>query len=88
MEEALHMLTLNGSCPTDKLFVLRVRLQLLKQKAENVRHGGEVGCTHTEADPATVSLPHLLYFKMLRRQVQELKSSFRTNLHQTGKGSF
>ncbi|RAQ59789.1 C6 transcription factor [Aspergillus flavus] len=83
MEEALHMLTLNGSCPTDKLFVLQVRLQLLKQKAENVRHGGEVGCTHTEADPATVSLPHLLYFKMLRRQVQELKSSFRTNLHQT-----
>ncbi|KAB8252926.1 hypothetical protein BDV35DRAFT_375773 [Aspergillus flavus] len=86
MEEALHMLTLNGSCPTDKLFVLQVRLQLLKQKAENVRHGGEVGCTHTEADPATVSLPHLLYFKMLRRQVQELKSSFRTNLHQTGCG--
>ncbi|KOC13670.1 C6 transcription factor [Aspergillus flavus AF70] len=83
MEEALHMLTLNGPCPTDKLFVLQVRLQLLKQKAENVRHGGGVGCTHTETDPATVSLPHLLYFKMLRRQVQELRSSFRTDLHQT-----
>ncbi|QRD91099.1 C6 transcription factor [Aspergillus flavus] len=82
MEEALQMLTLNGPCPTDKLFVLQVRLQLLKQKAENVRHGGGVGCTHTETDPATVSLPHLLYFKMLRRQVQELRSSFRTDLHQ------
>ncbi|KAB8201894.1 hypothetical protein BDV34DRAFT_237221 [Aspergillus parasiticus] len=86
MEEALHMLTLNGSCPTDKLFVLQVRLQLFKQKAENVRQRGEVGCTRTETDPATVSLPHLLYFKMLRRQLQELRSSFRTDLHQTGCG--
>ncbi|KAK6819262.1 hypothetical protein RU639_008319 [Aspergillus parasiticus] len=83
MEEALHMLSLNGSCPTDKLFVLQVRLQLFKQKADNVRQGVEVGCTRTETDPATVSLPHLLYFKMLRRQLQDLRSSFRTDLHQT-----
>ncbi|PIG83065.1 C6 transcription factor [Aspergillus arachidicola] len=83
MEEALHMLTINGPCPTDELFVLQVRLQLFKQKADNVRQRGEVGCTRTETDPATVSLPHLLYFKMLRRQLQELRSSFQTNLHQS-----
>ncbi|KAE8327217.1 hypothetical protein BDV39DRAFT_215154 [Aspergillus sergii] len=86
MEEALHMLTLNGPCPTDNLFVLQVRLQLFKQKAENVRQRGEVGCTRTETDPATVSLPHLLYFKMLRRQLQELRSSFQADLDQTGCG--
>ncbi|KAE8334571.1 hypothetical protein BDV24DRAFT_156749 [Aspergillus arachidicola] len=86
MEEALHMLTINGPCPTDELFVLQVRLQLFKQKADNVRQRGEVGCTRTETDPATVSLPHLLYFKMLRRQLQELRSSFQTNLHQSGCG--
>lgn len=88
MEEALHILTLNAPCPTDKVFVSQVRLQLFKQKAENARKRDEGGCTRTGTDPATVSLPHLLYFKMLRRQLQELRSSFPTDLHQTGKCSF
>ncbi|KAE8143522.1 putative C6 transcription factor [Aspergillus pseudotamarii] len=84
MEEALHILTINEPCPTDKLFVSQVRLQLFKQKAQNVRQGEEVGWTRTGTDPATASLPHLLYFKMLRRQLQELRSSFQADLHQTG----
>ncbi|OGM42970.1 C6 transcription factor [Aspergillus bombycis] len=82
MEEALHILTLHGPCPTDKLFVSQVRLQLLKQKAENVRQREETECAHPGTAPATVSLSHLLYLKMLRRQLQELRSSFPSDLPQ------
>ncbi|GAB1204098.1 hypothetical protein APSETT445_002747 [Aspergillus pseudonomiae] len=84
MEETLHILTLNGPCPTDKLFVSQVRLQLLKQKAENVRQREETECAHTGTAPATISLPQLLYLKTLRKQLQELRSSFPSDLPQTG----
>ncbi|GAB1192037.1 hypothetical protein APSETT444_001221 [Aspergillus pseudonomiae] len=83
MEETLHILTLNGPCPTDKLFVSQVRLQLLKQKAENVRQREETECAHTGTAPATISLPQLLYLKTLRKQLQELRSSFPSDLPQT-----
>ncbi|KAE8422603.1 hypothetical protein BDV36DRAFT_310305 [Aspergillus pseudocaelatus] len=86
MEEALHILTLNEPCPTDKVFVSQVRLQLFKQKAQNTRQAEEVGCTRTGTDPAMASLPHLLYFKMLRRQLQELRSSFQTDCSKIGCG--
>ncbi|EER38722.1 C6 transcription factor [Histoplasma capsulatum H143] len=35
MDEALRVITMDNSCPTDKLFVAQVQLQLLKQKAES-----------------------------------------------------
>ncbi|RAL11346.1 putative C6 transcription factor [Aspergillus homomorphus CBS 101889] len=82
MEEALQVLTLNESCPTDGLFASQVRLQLLKQKADNVRQQEEADCALNGTAPAATSAPRLLYLKSLRRQLQELTSSFPTNIPQ------
>ncbi|KAI9046237.1 C6 transcription factor [Aspergillus affinis] len=82
MEEALKMISLSKSCPTDELFVAQVRLQLLKQKADDVRQQDETNCALTGTAPVAASAPRLLYLKTLRRQLHELRSSFRPNLDQ------
>ncbi|RAK99295.1 fungal specific transcription factor domain-containing protein [Aspergillus ibericus CBS 121593] len=81
MEEALQVLTLNGSCPSDRLFVLQVRLQLLKQNADHVRQQDDTDSTRT-ATTSSASAPHLLYAKALRRQLHELGASFPPDLQQ------
>ncbi|EQL36588.1 hypothetical protein BDFG_01963 [Blastomyces dermatitidis ATCC 26199] len=86
MEEALRAITTGDSCPTDKLFVAQVRLQLLKQKAEYVRQLAETEFAHSESSTAPASAPRLLYLKTLRRQqLHELRSSFPPDLSQMGK---
>ncbi|OAT01730.1 uncharacterized protein BDCG_17215 [Blastomyces dermatitidis ER-3] len=85
MEEALRAITTGDSCPTDKLFVAQVRLQLLKQKAEYVRQLAETEFAHSESSTAPASAPRLLYLKTLRRQLHELRSSFPPDLSQIGK---
>lgn len=85
MEEALRVITINESCPADELFVSQVRLQLLKQRADDVRQQDETDCARTGTAPAAASAPRLLYLKTLRRQLHELRSSFRPDLHQIGK---
>ncbi|KAL2385824.1 hypothetical protein RJZ90_000998 [Blastomyces dermatitidis] len=57
MEEALRAITTGDSCPTDKLFVAQVRLQLLKQKAEYVRQLAETEFAHSESSTAPASAP-------------------------------
>ncbi|OJD18043.1 hypothetical protein AJ78_01935 [Emergomyces pasteurianus Ep9510] len=82
MEDALRVITMNEACPTDKLFLAQVRLQLLKQKAEYVRQQDETGFVRTGTANAAASAPRLLYLKTLRTQLHELRSSFSPELHQ------
>jgi hypothetical protein len=84
MEEALQALTITKSCPADALFVSQVRLQLLKQKAEHIRQQDEMDYTGV----GVASAPQLLYLKSLRRQLDEIRSSFPTDLPQIGKHQF
>lgn len=85
MDEALRVITMDNSCPTDKLFVAQVRLQLLKQKAEYVRQIEETGFARPGSATSPATAPRLLYLKSLRRQMHELKSSFPPDLAQIGK---
>ncbi|RHZ48793.1 uncharacterized protein CDV56_105380 [Aspergillus thermomutatus] len=79
MEEALRVITISKSCPADRLFASQVRLQLLKQRADDVRQQDEA---RTGTAPAAASAPRLLYLKTLRRELHELRSSFPPDLHQ------
>ncbi|RDW76677.1 fungal specific transcription factor domain-containing protein [Aspergillus mulundensis] len=72
MEEALRLLTISEACPADRLFVCQVRLQLLKQRADDAR----------QQDDTRTSAPGLLYLKTLRRELQELRASFPMDLQQ------
>ncbi|GES64800.1 C6 transcription factor [Aspergillus terreus] len=79
MEEALRVLTISEACPSDRLFVAQVRLQLLKQRSDEARQQDEA---RTGTAPAAASAPRLLYLKTLRRELQELRASFPPDLHQ------
>jgi hypothetical protein len=84
MEEALRVITLSKSCPTDEVFVFQVRLQLLKQRADYVRQQDEIYCARIGTAVAAIA-PRFLYLKTLRTQLHELRSSFPPDLHQIGK---
>lgn len=84
MEEALRLITTNNSCASDELFASQVRLQLLKQRAEDIRRQDEAEYLSTGSTPLA-SAPRLFYLKALRRQLQELRTSFRPDLPQIGK---
>lgn len=81
MEEALRVLTISEACPSDRLFVAQVRLQLLKQRSDEARQQDEA---RTGTAPTAASAPRLLYLKTLRRELQELRASFPPDLHQIG----
>lgn len=82
MEEALQILTITEACSADWLFVSQVRLQLLKQRADDVRQQDEA---RTATAPAAVSAPRLLYLKTLRKELHELRSTFPPDLPRLGK---
>ncbi|KAJ5654301.1 hypothetical protein N7490_001304 [Penicillium lividum] len=81
MEEALQFITISKACAADELFVAQVRLQRLKQRADDVRQQDETDCARTGIASAA-SAPRILYLKTLRRQLHELRSSFRADLQQ------
>ena len=62
MEECLRAVGANSECPTDEAFAYQVRLQLLAQRAVQVREQQEVDHSH----PATVPHPAFLYLKALQ----------------------
>ncbi|OQE46765.1 hypothetical protein PENCOP_c001G03208 [Penicillium coprophilum] len=81
MEEALQLIATNKSCTADELFVAQVRLQRLKQRAEDVRQQDETNFARTGMAP-TASVPRILYLKTLRKELHQLRSSFRSDLPQ------
>ncbi|OKP08281.1 hypothetical protein PENSUB_5648 [Penicillium subrubescens] len=75
-EDALRLIAMSKPCHSDELFVSQVRLQLLKQRAEDIRRQDEADYLSTGSTPLA-SAPRLFYIKALRRQLQELRASFR-----------
>lgn len=85
MEDSLRVVEANKSCSTDEALALHVRLHVLHRKAAYIREQREADLAQaTATTSSTMSLPGLLYLKSLRRQVQELASSFPQQLHQKG----
>jgi hypothetical protein len=84
MEKALQLIATNESCASDDLFISQVRLQLLKQRAEDIRRQDEADYLSTGATPLA-SAPRLFYIKTLRRQLEELRASFRSETPHIGK---
>jgi ribosomal protein L19E len=82
MGEALRVIEITDACPADRLFVSQIRLQRLKQRADDIRQQDE-GSLGTENDAA--SAPRLLYLKTLRRQLHELRASVAPDLQQIGR---
>lgn len=82
MDEALQLISMSKACPADELFVLQIRLHLLKQEADDVRRQDETDIA--ENAPIELSAPRLLYLNTLRRRLHELRSSFRPGLSQLG----
>ena len=85
MEEGLHRIEMNKSCPSDKAFAVQVRLQLLAQKVAQVRERQETDGNDILTPSAIPPAPASLYFGLLQRQLQELKASISPNLEQIGK---
>jgi len=85
MEECLRVVGANKECPTDEAFAFQVRLQLLAQRAVQVREQQEVD--HAHAATAAAPLPAFLYLKALQGQLQELRGSLSPGLQQQGKWS-
>lgn len=79
MEEALRVIETNKSCTADEAFALQVRLQLLKQRAADIREQNE-----TATASVTTSVPGLIYLKALREQLHGLIASFPPDLLQRG----
>ncbi|KAL2843005.1 C6 transcription factor [Aspergillus pseudodeflectus] len=79
MGEALRVIEITDACPADRFFVSQIRLQRLKQRADDIRQQDE-GSLGTENDAA--SAPRLLYLRTLRRQLHELRASVAPDLQQ------
>ena len=82
MDESLRALETNGECPTaDAAFTFQVRLQLLVQKAVQVREQREW--------EGSVSIPDLSaatrYIRSLQGQLQQLGEALPPALQQRGK---
>lgn len=84
MDESLRLLSITKSSPGDEVLVSQVRLQLLKEKADEIRQENERDCARTRTASAS-SAPRLLYLETLRKQLHELRSSFSEHLPQLGK---
>lgn len=81
MEECLRAVSANTQCPGDEALAFQVRLQLLAQKAAQIREQEEIESAHPGAAP----LPAFLYLKTLRGQLQELRETFPQGLQQEGR---
>ncbi|KAI1267993.1 hypothetical protein F5Y18DRAFT_377094 [Xylariaceae sp. FL1019] len=76
MEDSMHFVEKNAGGPSDEAFIFQVRLQALAQKATTLRerHVGDSSQSTSVAAGASAG-PVLLYTKVLREQLQELRSS-------------
>jgi len=74
MDEGLRAIGANKECATGESFAFQVRLQLLAQRAVQVR----------EQQEATTPLPASFYLKALKGQLQELRGSLSPQLQQQG----
>ncbi|KAL4875005.1 hypothetical protein BJY04DRAFT_224448 [Aspergillus karnatakaensis] len=78
MDDALQALKITKACSADAVFVLQVRLQQLKQRAEQTRQQDETDY----ACAGAASAPRMLYLKTLQRELDEIRCSFPTDPQQ------
>lgn len=83
MDESLRAIETNKECPADTAFAFQVRLQLLAQKAVQVREqrGWDSARTSLELGPA---LSANLYIRALQAQLNQLGDSLPMVLQQQG----
>ncbi|KAH8901250.1 hypothetical protein GQ53DRAFT_707560 [Thozetella sp. PMI_491] len=81
MGEALRIVGMNKSCPTDEALVFHVRLQLLIQKAAEIREQQEADRSRASAHAAPVTVPSILYLKTLRAELLDLRASLSPGFH-------
>lgn len=75
MEEAVRIVGMNKECPSDEVFALQVRLQILQHEAAQLRGQQDLDCTHRISTAATQPAPAFLYLGVLQGQLQQLKAS-------------
>ncbi|KAH8664499.1 hypothetical protein BX600DRAFT_464559 [Xylariales sp. PMI_506] len=75
MEKFLHLIEASTDCPTDRSLALQVRLQLLVQKASQVREQQELSHAALSESGAGTTIPSFLYLKVFHTQLQSIKST-------------
>lgn len=83
MGEYLCAIEANKECSTDEAFAFQVRLQLLAQRANQVREQREVAPANAGTGPVPTH-SSILYLRTLQTQLQQLRKSLPTNLQQQG----
>ncbi|KAJ5593833.1 C6 transcription factor [Penicillium hispanicum] len=80
MEEAARFIETNKECPSDESFAIQVRLQLLAQRARNLREPQEADHVNAAETARTTPFATAMYLKVLQRQLTELRASFSPHL--------
>lgn len=70
MDECLDILSQNGECPYDEMFVHQVRLQRIAGEVESAR--------------GTTTVPPTFYLAALQLKVNEVKAQISSQLQQDG----
>lgn len=80
MENGLAAISANRDCPTDAVFALQIRLQLIAQRTVQVKqqHQMEQGLSVTES----AALPALMTITTLQGQLQQLQTSLPPHMSQ------
>ncbi|KAI0147341.1 hypothetical protein GGR57DRAFT_259965 [Xylariaceae sp. FL1272] len=82
MEDAIRFIQNNSERPSDEGFVFQVRLQALAQKVAHVREQHVGNNSQSRSVAAAAAGPVLLYTKVLREQLEELRNSLSLGVEQ------
>ena len=84
MDESLRAIEAKKECPADAAFAFQVRLQLLAQKAVQIREQREWDSARAGSDSGP-ALSANLYIRTLQAQLHQLGDSLPAALQQRGK---
>lgn len=87
LEDALQIIAANKSSLADDMFTVQVRLQLLVQRASQLREQHETDCSRAASTSAASAAASLLYLNTLRVELQGLQTSL-NNLGSNQQGKF
>ncbi|KAL6235954.1 hypothetical protein BDW75DRAFT_126097 [Aspergillus navahoensis] len=89
LEEYLGTISRSKGCPTDEIFALQVRLQVLAQQVCEHRDQRELehcqAATNLASSGSTEPLLNRWYLEALQRKLQEIKASIPSHLKEDGK---
>lgn len=84
MNDSLHAIEANKDCPSDVAFAFQVRLQVLAQKAVQVREQCEWDSPRANSNSGPV-LAANFYIRTLQTELHQLSDSLPSSLLQRGK---